>query len=176
MARATSTLPTVQEAEALLYREARLLDETRYGDWLQLFTDDGFYWIPVDGHDGEAADSQHDVQIIFDDAQRREERVWRTLNTPVLDQNPRSRTVHSVTNVEVDPEPLETGEAVVRCVQLVAELRPGGLRQVGLNEQRLLAARVEYRLFRIDDDWRIRRKKVNLLNRDLPIFNLTFIF
>lgn len=37
---------TRQEAEAFLFREARLLDERRLDDWLALFTDDSRYWIP----------------------------------------------------------------------------------------------------------------------------------
>ena len=28
--------------------EARLLDELRVDDWLQLFADDGFYWMPLE--------------------------------------------------------------------------------------------------------------------------------
>ena len=32
--------------EAFLYREARLLDEQRFEDWLALFDEDGLYWIP----------------------------------------------------------------------------------------------------------------------------------
>src|SRR5262249_44966581 len=35
------------EAEAFLVAEARLLDEGRFEDWLALFADDGFYWIPA---------------------------------------------------------------------------------------------------------------------------------
>ena len=172
----TVTIPTTAEVEALLYREARLLDEVRYEQWLELFTDDGLYWLPV-GDDEEAgtADPARNVQIIFDDPQRREERIWRTLNTPVLDQNPRSRTIHMVMNVEVEPEPVD-GEILARCVQQVAELRPGGLKQIGLNHQRTFTARCEYRLRDVDGDLRIRMKKVLLLDRDLPIFNLTFIF
>jgi len=172
----TLTLPTVDEAAALLYREARLLDDVRYEEWLELFTDDGMYWLPIsDDDEAGKADPARNVQIIFDDPQRREERVWRTLNTPVLDQNPRSRTIHVVTNVEVSPEPVD-GEVRVWCVQQVSELRPGGLRQIGLNHQRMFAARCEYRLRQVDGQWRIRMKKVLLLDRDLPIFNLTFIF
>jgi 3-phenylpropionate/cinnamic acid dioxygenase small subunit len=170
------TLPTVEEVAALLYHEARLLDDVRYEDWLELFTKDGLYWLPVsDDEDAGKADPARNVQIIFDDPERRAERVWRTLNTPVLDQNPRSRTIHAVSNIEVAPEPVD-GEALVWCVQQVSELRPGGLRQIGLNHQRMFAARCEYRLRRLDGQWLISMKKVLLLDRDLPIFNLTFVF
>jgi 3-phenylpropionate/cinnamic acid dioxygenase small subunit len=177
VAESAPAIPSIDEAERLLFHEARLLDEVRYEEWLQLFTEDGLYWIPIgDNSASRPADPAHDLHIIFDDAARRGERVWRTLNTPVLDQNPRSRTVHSVTNVEVDPEPVDGGDARVWCVQLVSELRPGGLHQIGLNEQRQFMARCEYRLRYLDGDWRISLKKVMLLNRDQPIFNLAFVF
>ena len=32
------------EIEQFLYREARLLDERRFRDWLALFTEDARYW------------------------------------------------------------------------------------------------------------------------------------
>ncbi|HXG36659.1 MAG TPA: 3-phenylpropionate/cinnamic acid dioxygenase subunit beta [Dehalococcoidia bacterium] len=35
------------EVEAFLYREAELLDERRYREWLDLLADDCFYWAPV---------------------------------------------------------------------------------------------------------------------------------
>ena len=36
------------DAAAFLYREARLLDERRYDEWLALFTEDGLYWAPTE--------------------------------------------------------------------------------------------------------------------------------
>jgi 3-phenylpropionate/cinnamic acid dioxygenase small subunit len=168
-------VPAVAEVEALLYREARLLDENRYEDWQALFTEDARYWLPIDG-DGSDIDPERSISIIYDDLARIDERVFRTLHTRVLDQNPRSRTVHMVSNVEVEPERVD-GDVVVRCTQLIGELRPGGRGQVGLNDQRYFAGRCEYRL-REDEaagDWRISLKKVVLLNADQPIYNLTFI-
>jgi 3-phenylpropionate/cinnamic acid dioxygenase small subunit len=36
---------TIRGVEQFLYREARLLDERRFRDWLELFTEDVHYWI-----------------------------------------------------------------------------------------------------------------------------------
>jgi 3-phenylpropionate/cinnamic acid dioxygenase small subunit len=166
-------LPTVAEAQELLYTEARLLDERRYEEWLELFTDDGLYWLPIH-QDGETADPRSAVSIIYDDAQRRDERVFRTLHTPVLDQSPSSRTIHLVSNVEVD-RGAEEGDAIVRCVQMIAEMRPGGLGQIGLGEPRIFAARGIYRLRDLDGGWKIALKKLMLINSDRPLYNLTFI-
>ena len=35
------------EVEQFLYHEARLLDERRYDEWLNLLTDDIHYWMPI---------------------------------------------------------------------------------------------------------------------------------
>ena len=172
MGRSEAPPLAVEDAERFLYREARLLDEHRYEEWQALFTDDATYWLPIQ-RDGEEADPLAGISIVYDDVTRIDERVYRTLHTPVLDQNPRSRTVRLVTNVEVEPGP--DGQSMVRCTQMIGELRPGGRGQVGLNDQRLFLGRCEYLLRRVDEEWRIARKKVVLLNADQPIYNLTFI-
>jgi 3-phenylpropionate/cinnamic acid dioxygenase small subunit len=160
------------EAEALLYRECRLLDELALEEWLTLFTEDGLYWLPV--ADGEPEEAARLVSIVYDDGERRSERVYRTLHTPVLDQNPRSRTVHLVGNVEVG-EADAKGDTRVFCNQIVAELRPGGAGQLGLNTPRIFAARCEYRLRRAADGWKISLKKMVLIDSDQPLYNLTFV-
>ncbi len=37
----------VGEIEQFLYREARLLDDRKLHDWLDMLTDDIRYWMPV---------------------------------------------------------------------------------------------------------------------------------
>ena len=37
----------LREVEQFLYHEARLLDERRYHEWLDLFTEDTHYWMPT---------------------------------------------------------------------------------------------------------------------------------
>src|SRR5262249_29263862 len=36
-----------EEVEEFLYHEAELLDERRFREWLELFTEDAHYWMPV---------------------------------------------------------------------------------------------------------------------------------
>jgi 3-phenylpropionate/cinnamic acid dioxygenase small subunit len=160
------------EAEEFIFREVRLLDTLRLEEWLSLFTEDGMYWLPIADGDPDGADEA--VSIVYDDRARREERVYRTLHTPVLDQSPRSRTVHLVGNVEVLGAD-ERGDVRVLCSQFVGELRPGGRGQVGLNQTRVFAARAEYRLRATSDGWRMSMKKLMLLDADQPIHNLTFV-
>ena len=42
----STQLPSRQEAEDLLYKEAALLDEWRLDEWLELLTEDATYEIP----------------------------------------------------------------------------------------------------------------------------------
>jgi 3-phenylpropionate/cinnamic acid dioxygenase small subunit len=159
-------------AEEFIYREVRLLDTLELEEWLSLFTADGVYWLPIE--DGDLADAADAVSIVYDDGDRRAERVYRTLHTPVLDQSPRSRTVHLVGNVEVAGAD-ERGDVRVLCSQFIGELRPGGQRQVGLNRTRVFAARAEYRLRATPGGWRMSMKKLLLLDADQPLYNLTFV-
>ena len=159
---------TRQEAESLLFQEARLLDERRFEEWLALFSDDCNYWVPILD-----ADPNTEPSIIYDDRARLEERVYRLLHTPAYAQDPPSRTQHNVTNVEVF-EGDTAGEAIVLCNLTLFELRTGDFTQAGLGDQRMLAARCEY-VFSGAPDRRIKLKKLWLINRDLPIYNLSFI-
>jgi 3-phenylpropionate/cinnamic acid dioxygenase small subunit len=54
-----------EEAEAFLYRECRLLDTLQLEEWLELFTEDGLYWLPI--VDGEPEDAGGGISIVFDD-------------------------------------------------------------------------------------------------------------
>lgn len=160
---------TKDEAESFLIQEARLLDEGRLEEWNSLFTEDGVYWLPA----GEGRDPDEPA-IIYDNARQRAIRIHQLLRYTRLSQDPPSRTVHFITNVEV--EELESGEVRLRCNMLLQEMRPGDFQemQIGLGEQRSFASRCEYRLRR-EDTWRIAEKKVMLLNRDLPLSNLSFL-
>lgn len=158
------------EAEDFLFHEAALVDDWLLEDWLKLFTDDGIYWVPID------PDKQPDenTSIIYDIPIRREERVFRLLETPFPSQSPRSRVVHAITNVRVDREERE-GLVVVRSNQMITELRAGDFRQTGLGEQRTFVGTCEHHLRLHPEGPRIALKKLVLLNRDISIRNLTFV-
>jgi len=37
----------VTSAIEFVYHEARLIDEKRFDEWYELFTDDALYWMPL---------------------------------------------------------------------------------------------------------------------------------
>jgi 3-phenylpropionate/cinnamic acid dioxygenase small subunit len=52
---------TRRAAEAFVHAEARLLDEGRFVEWLELFAEDAVYWVP--GQPGQA--SPHEALSLF---------------------------------------------------------------------------------------------------------------
>ncbi|HZL04738.1 MAG TPA: aromatic-ring-hydroxylating dioxygenase subunit beta [Coriobacteriia bacterium] len=158
-------------AEDLLFEEARRIDEGRLEAWLELFTPDAIYWVP-----SAVEDPSFEPSLIYDTRARMEERVYRLTKTPAHAQNPASWTVRTVTNVQVLPDQGVDGSTVVRCNLVIHELRPGDPGQVGLGAPRSFAGACEYSLSEQPDGrWLIRQKKVHLLSRELPLYNLTFV-
>jgi 3-phenylpropionate/cinnamic acid dioxygenase small subunit len=160
---------TRTEAEDFIYRESYLLDNQAYTEWLKLFTEDGIYWLPM----YDEVNPKLNTSILYDDSRLREMRVHQLVNKPHYAQIPPSRTVHLVSNVAVTPT-TRSDESVVRCAVMVAELRAGDHRQLGLGNQRIFAGHCEYHL-RDCGDLRIALKKVTLIQRDVPIENLSFL-
>lgn len=156
------------EAEDFLIHEAMLLDDLRLEPWLQLFTDDGLYWAPIDDTD----DVSRHVSLVYDTPLRREERVYHLLHNEFPAQSPRSRTVHCISNVRVTPG---ADHVVVDSSQVIYEMRGGDAGQVGLGDVRPIVARVEYTLRPVAGAMKIACKKILLINRDTWHGNLTFI-
>lgn len=150
--------------EAILYREARLLDEHRFPEWLALFAPDAIYWVPAGG---DAPDPAKHVSLIYDDRQRMELRVDRVTGGRAFAQDPLSATVRAVTNIEITEHADGTVEA--HSVLSIAELRN--------SRQRHYMARCRHVLRRTGDagNWRIVRKEVRLLDRGEVLDNLTLI-
>ena len=157
---------TRPEAEDFLYQEARLLDERQFDAWLALFTDDAHYWIPS----GRGEDPGLEAHLAYDNRSQLQDRIWQLQQPRHSSQNPPSLTTHLVSNVQVQPQ--GDGRMQLHSSFIVYELRKA---QGGSGEPRSFAGRCEHLLRWENDAWRIERKKVWLLNRNLPIFNLTFL-
>jgi benzoate/toluate 1,2-dioxygenase beta subunit len=141
-------------AAAFLANEARLLDEERYSEWLDLFTEQAWYWVPTQA--GQAS-PRNTVSLMYDDRRLMEARVRRLGNTAIHAQTPRSRTSRMVTNVTVEPSD-NADEAKVRAKLMMVEYRR--------NQQRLFAATCWYGLRSDAGKLRIAWKRVDLVNCD----------
>ncbi|MCW5734494.1 MAG: aromatic-ring-hydroxylating dioxygenase subunit beta [Enhydrobacter sp.] len=94
------------EVEQFLYREAALLDDRRFGEWLALLADDIHYWMPirrtvtVENLRLEYASS--DGMAYFDDDRNDlRMRVEKLQSNSAWSENPPSRTRHFVSNVRI---------------------------------------------------------------------------
>jgi 3-phenylpropionate/cinnamic acid dioxygenase small subunit len=147
---------------SFLMREADLADQHRYDDWLELWSSDGIYWVPCNDDD---YDPRQHVSIIYDDYGRLQERCFR-LNSPAAhSQDPPSRLCRIIGNEQVWRS--SAGNVQVRANMILVEVRAG--------EKNVYGARVEYTLQPEGDSFKIRQKKVVLLDNDEPLGNLTFL-
>ena len=153
------------EPEQLLFLEAAYLDEGRLEEWLDLFTDDAWYWVPSGGGDG---DPSSRLSLISDDRKHLEERVWRLTSTSAPSAFPAPKTCRVVSNLRAG-EPGDDGVITVHSVFVLHELRR--------SRQTCWTGRYEHRLT-VDGDGRLKilRKRVDLLNCDEALTNLAFIF
>lgn len=88
---------------AFLYREARLLDDRQWDEWLTLYAEDAIYWMPAwDDDDRLTEDPQSQISLIYyADRSGLEDRVFRIKTERSGASTPEPRTSHSVANVEV---------------------------------------------------------------------------
>jgi len=158
-----------QTIEALIQRECRLLDQGLLDEWLDMYTKDAVYWLPID----EKADPLTESSVIYDNRLRLEMRVEQFVRQKRVSQSPSSQSMHMVSNLEV--EELGANQAQARFSMLVLEVRSGDWRQQGLGETRIFPGHCTLDLRFEDGDWRIARKTFVLLNRKQPIVGLSFI-
>ena len=90
---------TDQELIDFVVREARLLDEERYEDWLALFTADGRYWMPLEPGQTE---EKLVTSLLYEDMILLTTRVRRLTGKLTYSQQPKSRGVHILQLPAVD--------------------------------------------------------------------------
>ncbi|HYP83806.1 aromatic-ring-hydroxylating dioxygenase subunit beta [Variovorax sp.] len=145
-------------------REAALLDDGRWDDWLALFADDGHYWVPLLGR------AQHDPHshnsIAYEDRLMLQLRVDRLKDPRAHSQHPASRCQHVLQNSRVEQLDTQAGSATLRTPFLYIEARG--------EQQILLAGSYHHVLARTPDGPRIQLKRIDLLGaeRALPAVQL----
>src|SRR5882762_10269534 len=134
------------KVEQFLYLEARLLDTQRYEAWLELFTDDATYWVPLER---DQKDPFETSSIIHDDRTLLGLRVKQARHPRAHARLPLARTVHQVGNILVLEE--DEPELLVASTLTLVEFRT--------ERQRVWGALVEHRLRRTPAGLRIAHKR-----------------
>ena len=108
-----------QNVEQFLYQQSELLDTKRWQEYIDLFTDDGVYWMPAN------ANQEHweGVPSIFiEDKNLMTVRMKRVLHPDAWSQAPVWETNHVVGNVVIQNISAQ-GDVVVRSRFHMIELR-----------------------------------------------------
>jgi 3-phenylpropionate/cinnamic acid dioxygenase small subunit len=167
-----------QEITDFLYREAELLDERRYREWLDLLADDVRYWMPMrrnvkyGDEEGEFTRTGSDVNW-FDEGKETLSRRVKQIETGIhWAEEPRSRLSHLVTNVQVqsaEPSVADPQEVAVTCRFLIYRNRVE-------TETDILVGRREdqFRRNGTGAGWLLARRKIILDQNVLLSKNLTF--
>jgi benzoate/toluate 1,2-dioxygenase beta subunit len=110
----TVTTPTLAEIQAFLYREARLLDDEQWDEWLDLYHPDVVFWMPSwDDTDQLITDPQREISLIYyPSRQGLEDRVFRIKTERSSATIPDTRTSHNISNVELESD--DNGVCTVR--------------------------------------------------------------
>jgi 3-phenylpropionate/cinnamic acid dioxygenase small subunit len=167
-----------QEIEEFLYREAELLDERRYREWLDLFTEDVRYWMPMRRNVPAAEPAREftreglDVNWFDEGKDTLSRRVRQILTGVHWAEQPPSRICHMISNVQIvtsTPPGPSPAEVTVKCRFLVYRNRVE-------TETDLLIGKREDLLRRVEGSWRIARRMIVLDQSVLLAKNLTFFF
>ena len=162
-ARAIADVAERDRFRMLLEREARLLDQLRYDDWLALYAAECIYWVPSTPG---AGDPRREISVMFDDRRRLEDRIYRFRTGYAWSQAPASRTVRLITNVEVFATARDDAR-MLRSNFLISEFWG--------DETRVLTGWAGHRVVRDDETWKIQAKQVNLIDCDQSIRNPSIV-
>ncbi len=145
---------TDQQLIDFVYSETRLLDEQRFDDWLNLFTDDAYYWMPL------APGSS----LLYEDKLLLRVRVERLAGARTYSQQPRSRSHHLLQQPSVEQADRDAGTYTLRTAFHYLETR--------LDTQNLFAGWATHELVTQEGALRIRLKRVDLVNCDAAFGNI----
>ena len=148
----------LREAIADLIRlETRCLDQADLDTWVSLFTEDGYYWMPLER---EQTDPEQHDSLIYDNRALMEMRRYNLHNplSPTMQQEVRS--VRILSGLETDLPAGPDGEITVTATVIAV---------IHHRKQDTFAGAVTWRLVQTEEGLKIKSKRVDLLNADAPL-------
>lgn len=167
-----------REIERFYYAEADLLDERKFDQWLDLFTDDVRYWMPLAHNiqfkhgEGEYSREGIDNAWIDEDKRTLEQRVQQIATGIHWAEEPRSRMSHLVTNVRL----LNVSPTCSAAEQIAAKSRFLVYRNRMESDVDILVGKRKDTLRRVEGSWKIARREIYLDQNVLLVKNLTTFF
>lgn len=142
-----------QEVETLLFRQAALLDAKRWQEWIDLFDEEGVYWMPVEPSQ---TDWLSEPSIFAEDKLMMEIRKGRLSHPNAWSQAPMWGTNHLLGNLVIESVDTAANALEVYSRFQMMELRRDQVRHFG--------GTYRHRLVRTTDGLRIRLQRVDLMN------------
>jgi 3-phenylpropionate/cinnamic acid dioxygenase small subunit len=175
----------IRDVEQFLYREARLLDDRRFRDWLELFTDDVRYWmasrtnrypknskaiaiLDPDRYVEDDIGADDELAILDETKETLTGRVARLDTGMAWAEDPPSRTRHLIVNIEVEPSDTDA-EVKVYSNFLVYRSR-------GETEQDFYVGGRQDVLRSVDGSWKIASRRLVLDQNVLTAKNVSVFF
>jgi 3-phenylpropionate/cinnamic acid dioxygenase small subunit len=162
------------EVAEFLYFEADLLDERRYKEWLELFSDDFTYAMPLrlnvslaDQQTRDATQPGSEVCWFDEGKETLIQRVEQLLTGLHWAEEPVSRVSHLVTNIRLREVTLP--DVVVSCRFLVYRNRVA-------DETDVLVGRRTDTIRQVDGEWKFSRRRLLIDQNVLSAKNLTVFF
>jgi 3-phenylpropionate/cinnamic acid dioxygenase small subunit len=149
------TTDVLREIEQFLYRQSELLDSKLWQDYIDLFADDGVYWMPVTP---EQTEWEGSPSIFAEDKHMMEVRMGRVTHPTAWSQAPMWATNHVIGNVVIEAE--APGEWQVRSRFHMMELRRDAVRHFG--------GTYRHTLVRQAGQLKIKLQRVDMFNAQAP--------
>jgi 3-phenylpropionate/cinnamic acid dioxygenase small subunit len=153
---ASSGADLQREVEQLLYRQAELLDAKQWQAWMDLFADDGIYWMPARA---EQTEWESSPSIFIEDKLMMEIRKGRVTHPNAWSQAPLWETNHIVSHVAL--ESVDGNRIAVRSRFHMMELRRDSIRHFGGRYRHTLQRNA-------DGSLKIQLQRVDLFNAQAP--------
>ena len=147
----------IREIEQFLYRQAECLDARDWQGFIELFADDGIYWVPADPAQttGDGVPS-----IFYEDRDLMSVRMRRLGHPRAWSQKTEWGTNHVVSNVVVEKADAKTGDIVARSRFHMMEFRNDVTRH--------FAGSYIHHLKKTKGGYRIKLQRVDMVNAQGP--------
>lgn len=153
--------PDLKQVETFLYDEADLLDRAELSAWLELYTDDGAYWMP---QSPEQTDPETQISILYETRLLMNIRALNMASSMAPSMAYPVRSSHMIGNVRIKSWDETTGICEVTSNFHVVLLYR--------HEQTVYAGRYTHKLVQTGKGFKIAHKRVDLINCDEPMKSL----
>ncbi len=148
--------PAIRDIEELLYAEASFLDQADLDGWIDLYTDDGTYWMPVIPNQ---EDSINHISLFYDDRVMMEIRRRNLRHPRAPSKDYAIRCSHIISNIRIiEQSDLKTVVASnFHCLIYYNE------------KQTTYGGTYQHEIVKADEGFKIRHKRVDLINCDAAL-------